>query len=112
MGPLGAYENLMFLLCFEDLEVLEMALEDLGGSPLGAHENIDKNFVFCCVLSIWMFLGQHWGSFWDLGGCFGAPWWALGGPWEVPEGSLGILGGSLRNPWGPIRGNADKKHGF
>ena len=39
----------------------------------------------------------------------------LGGPgglWGVPERSLGVLGASLKDPWGPISGNAEQNSVF
>ena len=61
--------------------------------PLGAYENVTKTSGVCCVLSIWRFLGEPWGSFWSLGGCFEGPW----GPW-------GVTGSSMRGPWGSLEG--------
>ena len=71
-------KNQMFLLWFEDLEVLEKALGVLGGS---------------------------------CGGALGA----LGGSWEVPERSLGILGAPgwiLEGSLGPLYGETFQKHLF
>ena len=76
----------------------------------GAYEHIEKPYGFCFehleVLgrALGILLGP-WGLLWEL-------WGALGGPLGVSEEPLGVRGGSLSDPWGPIRGNVKNKKRF
>ena len=108
---LGLLEGSLGLLLGRPWEVLGGSW-GIPGGPLGAPGGVSgdpweclsgliktlKNHCFSYVLSIWRFLGEPWRSFWSLGSCFGEPWGALKRPWELPEGSLGVLGGSLGVP--------------
>ena len=108
-GLMKTLKNHMFLLCFEDLEVLERALGSLALGALGGPREVPENSLGILGGPWWVLVGslglpyaetlnrllflnmskEAWGSLGPPWGILDEPWGIIVGPWRVPGEALG-----------------------